>query len=507
MLAKLSLHAHRNQPTNEQTAKNGNAPLIAPVHAMKKYTNKSEFSKRWGTTAFLIRLHYDGLKLTNSIEDNKPLKNISIQLGHNDLMIYNNLGKRFLRHHYRNKLLTSEYDHKPTKADVWSTKARFALNDFSSSAPSLTIAKKYPLRWSSGGAIPLVTRTDPWTGTDETWVALFFRNIDPIGWNIANGASDVLEEQYDLYKLINREFCEELLIYNAEPAQEAENTVRLMHFTDSHGRSKEFREASKRHAKTHMELRRKHDGLKELDYDSDAMTEIGTGLPTPWKFIIIDEDKNRHPVNNVVPCVNPHEFGIELVIFARFGITDREILLDGETDETNDHLTRSPIGLIRFSWLYDHLTAINADSEQKGERADPHGRLKLPIDNDDIQKNILVFRYDLDKRIERMDQLKEDLNQRKFLRSSGNDGAKNRELSRLQEWDTEFSKTFVDLVYDKTADRRSLKNFKTIAARETNSHGWYLCPVTWKTLRMAIMHDLVNRNGTPGKGPRNADPH
>ena len=63
----------------------------------------------------------------------------------------------------------------------------------------------HPLRYANGGVLPIVRLE----GRDYFW--LFYRDIFPIGWNIANGASDNVSEMLDPTRIILREFGEEVL--------------------------------------------------------------------------------------------------------------------------------------------------------------------------------------------------------------------------------------------------------------------------------------------------------
>jgi hypothetical protein len=63
----------------------------------------------------------------------------------------------------------------------------------------------HPLRYANGGVLPIVRLE----GRDYFW--LFYRDIFPIGWNIANGASDNVSEMLDPNRIILREFGEEVL--------------------------------------------------------------------------------------------------------------------------------------------------------------------------------------------------------------------------------------------------------------------------------------------------------
>jgi hypothetical protein len=64
----------------------------------------------------------------------------------------------------------------------------------------------HPLRFANGGVLPVV-RLD---GRDYFW--LFYRDIFPIGWNIANGASDNVAEMLDPNRIVLREFGEEVIV-------------------------------------------------------------------------------------------------------------------------------------------------------------------------------------------------------------------------------------------------------------------------------------------------------
>ena len=80
----------------------------------------------------------------------------------------------------------------------------------------------YPLRYANGGVLPVIRLNS------EDYFCLFYRDIFPVGWNIANGASDTLEEMLNPELIILREFGEELfipdherkLIYIFDPGEE-----------------------------------------------------------------------------------------------------------------------------------------------------------------------------------------------------------------------------------------------------------------------------------------------
>ncbi|MEK6260415.1 MAG: toll/interleukin-1 receptor domain-containing protein [Planctomycetota bacterium] len=69
----------------------------------------------------------------------------------------------------------------------------------------------WPMRYANGGVLPIVH----FEGRD--YFLLFYRDIFPVGWNIANGASDDEEEWVDPGRIIHREFAEEVLF--ADPTE------------------------------------------------------------------------------------------------------------------------------------------------------------------------------------------------------------------------------------------------------------------------------------------------
>ncbi|MFH1681791.1 MAG: toll/interleukin-1 receptor domain-containing protein [Candidatus Eisenbacteria bacterium] len=85
-----------------------------------------------------------------------------------------------------------------------------------------------PLRYGNGGVLPIVHLTPARGGKGEDYFCLFYRDLFPIGWNIANGASDNVQEMMDPERILLREFGEELLtlskdeklIYTFDPGRE-----------------------------------------------------------------------------------------------------------------------------------------------------------------------------------------------------------------------------------------------------------------------------------------------
>jgi hypothetical protein len=91
---------------------------------------------------------------------------------------------------------------------------RKELDDFQDNPKILSYCfdcSSSPIRYGNGGVLPVI-RWRGKRGRVDEYFCLFYRDIFPIGWNIANGASDNIEEMLDPERILLREFGEELLI-------------------------------------------------------------------------------------------------------------------------------------------------------------------------------------------------------------------------------------------------------------------------------------------------------
>jgi class 3 adenylate cyclase len=81
------------------------------------------------------------------------------------------------------------------------------LNEFARNGGAKTFeCRKWPLRYANGGALPIVKLNG------IRYICLFYRDIYPMGWNIANGGSDSYAELYFPDRIIKREFGEEFVV-------------------------------------------------------------------------------------------------------------------------------------------------------------------------------------------------------------------------------------------------------------------------------------------------------
>lgn len=95
------------------------------------------------------------------------------------------------------------------------------VNDFFSDTELLHMpfdVSKFPLRYANGGVLPIITIGN------KNYFCLFHRERYPIGWNIANGSSDTIDEVLNPEKTILREFGEEFFMANPNK--------RILHYFD-----------------------------------------------------------------------------------------------------------------------------------------------------------------------------------------------------------------------------------------------------------------------------------
>ena len=189
-----------------------------------------------------------------------------------------------------------------------------------------------PFRYANGGVLPVV-RLD---STD--YFCLFYRDIYPIGWNIANGGSDTLEELLDPQRIIFREFGEELivsdhkkrLLYAYEPGME----------DTSYGLQNEGLEAWK--------IRFKNLGL-------DQYRKLS--LPVKWiegpDIVSATVGRRRHTSRGYFLNINPEDNGIEVDRVALINLKDNININDGEI--TRGVLCNRLVGLFQVDVLRREL--------------------------------------------------------------------------------------------------------------------------------------------------------
>lgn len=175
-----------------------------PILIRREHLMKKGFWPKW---AFATVLLFNKLIIQRYQARHGEIKfRLKVDLRNQSHGIYNNAGKLFLKSIFLNDEFKSRCLEKSKKIEDF-------LKSNTSQEDILTIdAKEMPFRWASGGILPIAL----WKG--RYWYVLYFRDIEPVGWNIANGASEIKEEYKNLYSLSYREFSEELVLLSRKPS-------------------------------------------------------------------------------------------------------------------------------------------------------------------------------------------------------------------------------------------------------------------------------------------------
>lgn len=188
----------------------------------------------------------------------------------------------------------------------------------------------FPFRYVSGGSLPIIR----YRGFD--YYCLFYRDIFPIGWNIANGGSDSRYELLEPLFTIERELREEIM---------AIDTKRHIWYV--------FQEYPKEPMDLpEFSLARK---LWQVHLPRHDLSDFEKHpIPINWlngPDTLVVEDKNR--LKNKTPSVflniNATDFGIEVDKVAQIALDDDAVFLDGEINRCK--LVDRVIGLFRVEKL------------------------------------------------------------------------------------------------------------------------------------------------------------
>jgi hypothetical protein len=227
---------------------------------------------------------------------------------------------------------------------------RFMLGQ--SEATDLGISTdRFPLRWASGGVLPVVR----WQGT--TWSPFFFRDIPPVGWNIAAGSSDSDEELRRPLSFGLREFVEEMIVLSRPPKPGVEIAVKT--FPGLLEDDPAQLETALASVNRHLEIRSREDGLNLLPFAGENIEperQIKARFaPTKTRLRVRSAD-GEEELDNLIVCFNLLELGIEVMSVVHYDLDENDYLLDGEILSPaggKEELIRMPVALISHGYLKD----------------------------------------------------------------------------------------------------------------------------------------------------------
>jgi 8-oxo-dGTP pyrophosphatase MutT (NUDIX family) len=188
-------------------------------------------------------------------------------------------------------------------------------------------------RHASGGALPVIRMAD------KDYYCLFYRDIHPVGWNIANGGCDSRKELADPLEAAERELREELLVIDSK------NKRRYV-FAGDAGKPVDWPEFSV--------ARRLWTERLNIDLGRFQERQIPLmWLPGPDKLYTRVGNTEANMVTDCFININALDFGIEIDRIAKLGVDQDAVLCDGEM--TRGLLENAPIGLFEVFRLNRQL--------------------------------------------------------------------------------------------------------------------------------------------------------
>ena len=178
---------------------------------------------------------------------------------------------------------------------------------------------RFPFRYGSGGALPvlhLVEEKDNKT-VEKEYYCMFLRDIDPIGWNIANGGTDTHGELINPLEALERELREELLIVDLD---------RKFRYAFADDVSKPLDHPDFANARQIWKKYFPHDFPNFKEVEIPLKWEEG---PDTLNIQVNDEEKPRE-VSGCFLNINALDFGIEIDRIAHLNIGKTASLCDGE---------------------------------------------------------------------------------------------------------------------------------------------------------------------------------
>ncbi|MCH7227949.1 TIR domain-containing protein [Haloferula sp. A504] len=249
----------------------------------------------------------------------------------------------------------------------------------------------FRFRFASGGALVVVSMGG------KQFYCLNWRDVDPVGWNIANGGSDNRQELLNPDLIIGRELLEELIIVDPRP----EWACRYVFECDENGQSIDRdAEAAWREWRQRFIMHKFPDEL----HHRTAQVPL-KWLRGPDSLVVEFEGKPRPAVDDVFLNITAEDQGIEIDRIVQLRVPEEAVFCDGELLE--GRLLDSPIGLFEVNRVWDQM---KVKDEGKDE-----GRVNREFIPD------FLFRGGLLREAEKLDKVVEEFREDKQDRGQLND--------------------------------------------------------------------------------------
>lgn len=439
---EISTSSEEHSPAIQRMSLRKEPVLVHKDHLMEK-----NYWPNWAFTAILL---FNELTLHRYLIEQETSKfRLEVDLHNQCYGIYNTAGKTFLNDAFLNEEFKSRCINESKRIENF-LKSRTSQNILKINA------REMPFRWASGGMLPIAHLEGRY------WYVLYFRDIEPVGLNIANGASETNEEYKNLHTLIYREFSEELVLLDREPDLDdtfpiVQKVFQFPFFSpDSPIINKEFN-------KKHRQLRREHDNLTiELENGPEIRP-----IYTPFEVGITNHNVNlQDAVKNVIFNINPTEFGIEVLLVSRFNMRKEDYLMDGEIWEMGPALIRQPVILLS----YDYVRKVFEKTGSLGTYVETRPHLNCKDLGRIPAGEYKIFDKDIEFRKRRLE----------FLEKN-NRTSKSKEAKRYRMWFEQYYELFM-----------KVRKSKCDITNVEHSPLTIMCPVTWKSLETICYYNLLD---------------
>ncbi|MBD3237027.1 MAG: TIR domain-containing protein [Candidatus Eisenbacteria bacterium] len=193
----------------------------------------------------------------------------------------------------------------------------------------------FPLRYGSGGTLPIVHRKQ------RDYFCLFYRDIHPIGWNIANGGCDSHDELLNPLISAERELREELIVFKPSSGP------RWYIFASDAGKPLDHPDFA---VARRLWLERFQIPNPPDPEDWQIPLKWSDG---PDSLEVCFGDEPPVITRNCFLNVNALDFGIEVDRIARLSIDGEAVLLDGELIQ--GQVINRPVGLFPVQSVAEEL--------------------------------------------------------------------------------------------------------------------------------------------------------
>ena len=209
-----------------------------------------------------------------------------------------------------------------------------------------------PLRFSNGGVLPVIKLGD------KEYFCLFYRSIVPTGWNIANGASNNLQELLSPEQVVTREFSEELLAIDPISKKEQKKGKYTVY---SYSENEDIYSTGSQDLSIEA-------WSAKLETKFNTEEDVKKLLPVKWidgpDEITVENNGKFHHTKGFFVSILPSDNAIEIDKVAIIRLNKNAVILDGELgivphEQTKNLLVNRPVGLFLVDKFIGQLQTSN----------------------------------------------------------------------------------------------------------------------------------------------------